>query len=273
MKSRDSDHGPSPNTSSSANVVSSSSSNNNNNNMNTTTTTTTTTTNNNNNNNNNGTPALQRHSSTAVLDVTALPAPSNAAEAAAFNMARVCINKARTVRADAFADALRSLMAVAVPVGKDASKSSVRQLVQRVESHALGTLSDAVGQGGVLTCAALMHEHAVWTGTTLTSTDVRRCLDVLRAYVAHADAHGATLKPIAVAFLQYLTTHAIDPENTLVGLRAGERALKDLLSHEAIYACHSFISRNKPWYNDSRLGIPRCAFYADTLFHRIFRTP
>lgn len=179
-------------------------------------------------------PALVRAASTPVVDPTTLPAPSNACEAAVYNLVRLTIGRARTVRADAFADALKALKAVAPP-SRDASRATIRQYVQRIESHVLGTLSDAVGQGGVLTCAALMHEHAVWTGSTLTNENVRRCIEALRAYCAVGDAaHGASMKPIAAAFLSFLTTHALDVENTLLGLRASDRALKELLSAEAM---------------------------------------
>jgi hypothetical protein len=181
-------------------------------------------------------PALVRQSSsTAVIDADQLPPPTNAAEAASFNVARVSLNKARVVRADTFAVALKSLLSVQVPA-KDASKAALRAFVQRSEIAAvLSTLSDAVGHSGVLTCAALMHEHAVWTGTTLNATDVSRVSDVLRCFIAHASAADvAERKPIAAAFLSYLSSHTVDPENCLVGLRANDKALKELLSPEAM---------------------------------------
>jgi hypothetical protein len=178
-------------------------------------------------------PPLVRASSTPVVDPSTLPAPTNACEAAVYNLVRLTIGRARTVRADAIADALKALKAV-VPPSRDANRATIRQYVHRIETHVLGTLSDAVGQGGVLTCAALMHEHAVWTGSTLTTENVRRCIDALRAYCAVVADATHSMKPIAAAFLSFLTTHALDVENTLLGLRASDRALKELLSAEAM---------------------------------------
>lgn len=178
----------------------------------------------------NARPTLVRATSTPVVDVSNLPAPTNAFEAAVYNLVRLTIARARTVRADAFADALKALHAVTPPPSRDANRAAIRQFVQRIETHVLGTLSEAVGQGGVLTCAALMHEHAVWTGSTLSSEHVRRYVDALRAYCTH----GTAMKAIAAAFLNYLTSHTLDPENVLVGLRASDRALKELLSAEAM---------------------------------------
>lgn len=63
---------------------------------------------------------------------------------------------------------------------------------------------------------------------------MQRCLEALQAYLRITRSNESELSAVAQHFVEYLQTHAVDPDNALVSLQASSRALKELLGQSAV---------------------------------------
>lgn len=159
---------------------------------------------------------------------------------------------------------LRILASEAIPaVDSKPGSTNVKHFLTHVSTHFLSVLLEASG-GKVRSCAELMYKRAVCCGNVLSQELVVRALDALKAYLRFGAQQPAELREMAILFAGYISTHMIDPDNALIGLKLSTRALRELLGANAVDEL--LLKRDAEEKLSREVMITYCAFAKNILF-------